>query len=283
MDKKIIINADDFGLTASVNQAIIDVYRMGNLNSTTFMVNMPGTEDAVVKAKENPGLSIGLHFCITEGTPLTSGTSFVDSKGQFITRSELISKSYKGKINADELVAEFKAQYQKAISFGLELTHTDSHQHILQIPFIFNSLKATFEELALPVRCVHSPFTKLSLNPKVLPRSIKNIIMNRSAKNMREGFSQPMNDYLISIHDKFSDTSFSQKDYLNLIESCGSISNIELMVHPYILDEEVLDLYEDEIDTKIIFLKKCEREYEMLSKEALFDDFNLINFRQLGI
>ncbi len=245
------------------------------------MVNMPGTEDAVIKAKENPGLSIGLHFCITEGTPLTSGTSFTNDNGQFITRKELISRSMKGKIKANELVAEFKAQYQKAISYGLELTHTDSHQHILQIPFIFNALKTTFEELALPVRCVHSPFTKLSLNPKVLPRAVKNIIMNRSAKNMRSEFSQPMNDYLISIHDKFSDTSFEQNDYLNLLAICGQLNNIELMVHPYILDQEVLDLYEDEIETKIIFLKKCEREYQMLSKESLFDDFELVNFSQL--
>ena len=52
--RRIIINADDFGLSRSVNQAIIDVYKKGNLTSTTLLVNMPGTEDAIQQAESNP-------------------------------------------------------------------------------------------------------------------------------------------------------------------------------------------------------------------------------------
>ena len=60
--QKLIVNADDFGLCSSVNKAIIDCHLAGNINSTTLMVNMPGSIEAVELAKQHPKLGIGLHF-----------------------------------------------------------------------------------------------------------------------------------------------------------------------------------------------------------------------------
>ena len=90
--KNIIVNADDFGLSEIINNAIIDVYKAKNINSTTLMVNMPGTMHAVGLAKLNPTLQVGLHFCITEGPALTGISTLTDKNGTFLSREKLIRK-----------------------------------------------------------------------------------------------------------------------------------------------------------------------------------------------
>ena len=277
----LIINADDFGLAKSVNKAIIDVFKAGNLTSTTLMVNMPGTEDAVALSKQNPGLAIGLHFCITEGYPLTDCDSLVDEKGVFVSRETLIKRVYLNKINKKEVAQEFLAQYNKLLELGINVTHTDSHQHILQIPFIFQSIKETLAALKLKVRIVNPSSFQWSLHPRKWPRIVKNVINYRSAQKMKRSYKYGMNDALVSIHDKLTDLSFDQDIYNRLLSECKETHNVELMVHPYILDSELMDMYEAEIDTKLTFLKICEREYELLAGKPLFEKFSLINFGNL--
>ena len=70
--KKLIINADDFGLNTSVNHAIIESFEKGLINSTTLMANMPGFEEAIELAHKNNIIDkIGIHLCLTEGEPIT--------------------------------------------------------------------------------------------------------------------------------------------------------------------------------------------------------------------
>lgn len=70
MDKRIIINADDFGLCRGVNKAVVQAYNNGVLTSTTIMANMPDAGQAVHLAKKLPGLGVGVHLNIFEGCPL---------------------------------------------------------------------------------------------------------------------------------------------------------------------------------------------------------------------
>ena len=71
--KKIIINADDFGLNTSVNHAIIESFEKGLINSTTIMANMPGFDEAIDLAhKHNIINKTGIHLTLTEGEPLTT-------------------------------------------------------------------------------------------------------------------------------------------------------------------------------------------------------------------
>lgn len=71
MNRQVIINADDFGLSPAVNRGIIEAYRAGGITSTSMMVNMPGLADAVHAARSLPGLGVGLHFNLTYGRPLS--------------------------------------------------------------------------------------------------------------------------------------------------------------------------------------------------------------------
>lgn len=66
-DKRVIFNADDFGLSSRVNSAVIEAHREGLLNSASLMVNEPGAEEAVSLARAHPKLELGLHFVLCQG------------------------------------------------------------------------------------------------------------------------------------------------------------------------------------------------------------------------
>ena len=81
---KLIINADDFGFSKSINNGIIDAYKEGLISSTTIMINMPYTCDAISKWKENSLLGIGLHINLTQGSPISDDVkSLVDENNAF--------------------------------------------------------------------------------------------------------------------------------------------------------------------------------------------------------
>src|SRR5580658_10488040 len=65
--RRLVVNADDFGLSPSVNQAVVRAYREGILTSASLMVNEPGFDEAVQLARENPKLGVGLHLTLLHG------------------------------------------------------------------------------------------------------------------------------------------------------------------------------------------------------------------------
>lgn len=132
---KIIINSDDFGLTVSVNNAILESFNAGIISDTTMLVNKEGFEDAIQKIAGNEILQkrIGLHINLTDGRPITDGikkcSRFCDSDGMYkYTRSSAIWS-----LTDDEKKAvynEVKAQLGKCTSYGVHLSHIDSHHHV---------------------------------------------------------------------------------------------------------------------------------------------------------
>jgi len=86
MDRRVIINADDFGLCDGVNKAVAQAHTDGVLTSATIMANMPAADEAVKIAKKLPNLGVGVHLNLTEGRPLSKDTSIgrlLDTDGQF--------------------------------------------------------------------------------------------------------------------------------------------------------------------------------------------------------
>jgi chitin disaccharide deacetylase len=131
--KYLIVNADDFGMTAGVNRAVVEGHQRGIVTSATAMVNMPGFDEAVLLAQENPRLGVGLHFNITQGEPVADGAkvrSLLNAHGLFTgTSTALARRSLVGKLRTEEVVIELRAQLEKALGAGLKLTHLDSHKH----------------------------------------------------------------------------------------------------------------------------------------------------------
>lgn len=280
---KVIINADDFGLSPSVNQAIIDVFKAGNLTSTTIMVNTPGFEDAIRLAKKNPTLGIGLHFCLTEGKPISSPKTLIDNNGNFYSRSTLIKLMLKGKIDYKEVKAEFDAQLAKLQKTKIKITHTDSHQHIMMVPTIFKTVIPSIGKAKLPVRIVEPinyGFGLFIKRPKKAILQLTNKVFAKLNRRKCDKY-QITNQTLISVHELDSTSSFLQKDYLELIKSCSDVNNVELMVHPFNPHSDLEDWYKSDYKNKLPFFNICANEYNELTKEQLFSDSQLITFKDL--
>lgn len=268
--RKLIINADDFGLSPSVNRAILDCFRMGNVTSATLMANMPGTEDAAALAKENPGLSVGLHFSLTEGRPLSSCPTLVARDGSFHDRTGLFLRSFFRRIDPDDVRREFTAQMEKVRALGIVITHVDSHQHVHMDPGILGCISPLVAAKNVPLRLVYPP-VDLSL---LLTRPIKffkQIRLRQISRRVLPHRTVRANDRLVSIHDLSSTEGLNPAVYGKLIRGAGNPEILEVMVHPYILGDDVSALYKGCLNTsRMEFLKKCELEYRLLSDEGLF-------------
>lgn len=131
--KRIIINADDFGLTSGVNQAIIDCYRKGTVTSATLLVRAPAAREAAGLAAANPGLGVGLHLNLTSGPPAMPADrvpSLVDGGGNFPGLARAAFRLTAGLARSRELEAELLAQIGLCRELGVEPTHIDSHHHL---------------------------------------------------------------------------------------------------------------------------------------------------------
>jgi hopanoid biosynthesis associated protein HpnK len=132
MVKQLIVNADDFGYTRGVNRAIIHAFRNGIVTSTSLLANGSAFEDAVALAKLEPGLDVGCHLNLVEGTPLSPTEQIphlVAENGKFYSASRLALRLFGGAVPAAELELECSAQIEKLIQAGIRPSHLDSHQH----------------------------------------------------------------------------------------------------------------------------------------------------------
>ncbi|UPR46641.1 carbohydrate deacetylase [Vibrio cyclitrophicus] len=149
---KLILNADDFGLTETVNHGIVECFKAGVVKSTTIMMNQPGTLHAIELYHQGLVPEVGLHFTVTAGKPLSAPElvpSLVDDQGDFLDKATLFNKA---DVVEAEVMLELNAQYQAAINAGLKINHIDSHH----FGGVYKALKAAFtrmvNSIGLPVR-----------------------------------------------------------------------------------------------------------------------------------
>lgn len=151
---RLLVNADDFGYSRGVNYGIIDAYQYGIVNSTTMLVNMPGTEHAMALAKENPDLRVGVHLTLTCGKALASDVpSLTKADGSF-----RITKDFEDfdQVEIEEVEKEWQKQIEHFLDSGLTPSHFDSHHHIHAQPTLFPVVKRLSTKYELPVRNVFS-------------------------------------------------------------------------------------------------------------------------------
>ncbi len=131
----LLINADDFGMSASVNEAIDVCINNNWIQRTTLMVNMPQTEEAVNLARQSKYVDrVGLHINLVEGLPLTHKirqTSLCNETGAFngLFFKKLIHRFYLKKREREVVEEEIEAQIKRYIGYGFKAMHLDSHQH----------------------------------------------------------------------------------------------------------------------------------------------------------
>jgi len=142
--RRLIVNADDFGLSSSVNAAVIQAHRNGILTTASLMVNEPGCAEAVRLAQENPRLGTGLHLTLLMGHSAMAPAAIpglVNARGEFSNSPVGVGMNYffKGKLRS-QLRAEIHAQFEKFHATGLKLDHVNGHLHLHLHPVIFSIL-----------------------------------------------------------------------------------------------------------------------------------------------
>lgn len=152
MIERLIMNADDFGISEGATIGILLAHQKGILTSTTCMMNMPYAEFALTEAKKYPNLGVGVHLVLTVGKPLIEGAkSYTDENGYFLRPSDY--KDGNPHANEDELYREWKAQIEKFIDItGHKPTHIDSHHHVHLLPWHLPVVKKLALEYRLPIR-----------------------------------------------------------------------------------------------------------------------------------
>lgn len=138
-----IVNADDFGASDEVNEAVIRAHRDGVLTSTSLMVTGAAAQQAVTLAKENPRLAVGIHLVTVMGRsalPPSEIPSLVDQSGNFPNGPVAAGVRYFFSPRARrELRKELRAQFEMFKSTGLPLSHIDGHLHLHVHPVIFRA------------------------------------------------------------------------------------------------------------------------------------------------
>ena len=284
MVRRLIVNADDFGLARSVSTGIIDVYQAGQLSSTTLMVNMPGTEEAVDLAERHPGLGMGLHFNLTEGRPLTDARSLIDSDGAFLLRGDLIRRSIRGRVEPSEIARELTAQLDRFVSLGLTPTHLDSHQHVHMVPTVFRAMAPVLRERVRALRVV-VPAGPHTSRPQPTTMAV-NAMLRLSAASIRRRFPGRTNDRFVSLHQLHASQPWNEDAYLSLIGSVPSQGVTELMVHPFAEAHDLVLRYADDPirDVRMAFIAMCRTEHRILTENGVFDgsDIELVTYAEAG-
>jgi predicted glycoside hydrolase/deacetylase ChbG (UPF0249 family) len=169
--RKLIVNADDFGLTAGVNRGIVESSSDGVVSSTTLMANGPAFEDAVVAARSVPNLSVGCHVVLVDGTPVLPPDTVETllavrsaEPGKFYSSlSAFAARAMLGGFDRDQLVAEITAQIRKIQGAGIHVTHLDSHKHAHIFPEILIALLRAARICG--VRAIRNPIVPVKAVP----------------------------------------------------------------------------------------------------------------------
>jgi hopanoid biosynthesis associated protein HpnK len=163
--RRLIVNADDFGLTAGVNRAIAESHQRGVVTSATLMACGRQFDEAASLAKDLPRLSVGCHVVLVDGQPLSTASSvssLILSVSPSHFRNSVVSfatAAATGKLNEGQIEAEITAQIVKLQSVGVAVSHLDSHKHTHMFPVVLRGMLRAAKNCG--VRAIRNPFEPL--------------------------------------------------------------------------------------------------------------------------
>lgn len=280
--RRLIINADDFGLTAGVNRAIVEGHLNGVVSSTTVMACGQRFEDAAALARQAPGLSVGCHLVLVDGTPAASAAQIPSligaSDGHF--REKLLNfacLALAGKLDPGQIEAEAMAQIQKLQKAGIAVSHLDSHKHTHMFPVVLRGMLGAAKKCG--VRAIRNPFEPLVFAKLARwKRQFQLRMMSSFRRNFRRalqdaGMATPDGCIGVAVTGGLNEETFRQ-----LIESLPE-GTWEFVSHPGYNDREL-----DAVRTRL--RESREKELAILtsdtSKEVLQrEQVQLISYREL--
>jgi hopanoid biosynthesis associated protein HpnK len=166
--RRLIVNADDFGRSRSINAAVVRAHREGILTTASLMVNEPAADEAIVLARQNPKLGVGLHLTLACGTSTLSAAQIpdlVNARKEFSNSPVATGFRYFASAACRaQLREEIAAQFAKFHASGLALDHVNGHLNMQLHPTVLNII---FDNIgSAPLRLTCDPFF---LNARLAP------------------------------------------------------------------------------------------------------------------
>lgn len=226
---KLIINGDDFGLSAENNAGIIAAYRVGVLTSTSLMMGGDAVQEAIELAREHPNLAVGLHVSFADTKPILPPEQvplLVQSNGYFPTHDDATHRAaLRSREGRRQLRAEIEAQFRAFSMAGLGWDHVNTHRHFHRFPPL--ALLLFQEAASWPVKVSRIPYDP----PTDTARYLRAILLWRMAAY-----------YGLTVPDRSIGRDWSVPLLLKLLRTLPAGST-ELYFHPvatnthkYVLD-----------------------------------------------
>jgi chitin disaccharide deacetylase len=261
MEKKLIVNADDYGHLAGVSLGIGQAYLKGIVTSTSVMMNRPGAVNAIrIAQTECPGLGLGVHLVLTSGKPLLPPnrvSTLIDGEGFFHRPPALLEKS--NEIEPAQVAAEWLSQleaFKKAA--GCSPDHLDSHHHISYAnPALFELMLTLAAQEGAAIR---------------VPYGVEDTLFaeNETVELLERFHPRHAQVFLGDFYDQDA-TLEKLKDYIEKIAEDPKHRTFELMCHPAVVDDELrqTSVYNDKRDEERILLQSEEIKLLLEKKHIL--------------
>lgn len=271
--RRLIVNADDFGLTSGVNRGVVEAHHNGIVTSSTLMANFPAFAEAAGIARVTPTLSVGCHVVLVDGPPVSSPekvTSLLSRNGAAgLLRQNLGSfalAGMQGKLHEKDVLTEIAAQIEKLRTAGVAISHVDTHKHTHIIPTIFKPLLAVARDFG--VRAVRNPFgpvksmayAHLVRRPKLWTRYTQVGILRRFERQFREevrryGMFTPDGSFGVVV------TGALTQELFDAVIGCIPEGTWEFVCHPGYTDADL-----EKIKTRL--RSSRDRELQILTSQA---------------
>lgn len=242
------IVADDFGISAGVNQAVIEAHRMGVLPSASLAPTGSSVDEAFQIALNTPSLEVGAHIVLAAGRPRNDPDrvpSLVDRTGAFVTRNILMTRALAGRLSRVEIEAEIEQQLAVFAEFGCSPSFMNGDQHVQVLPVIRDVMIEMARRVRLPLRVpVERPvFLRRRLGARGAARLGAKMMLNLLAHRLRKRLGPEVkDDRLLSPFGLFPSPRFDLCAFAALLDHVGEGVS-ELMVHPAYPDQDLAEFW----------------------------------------
>lgn len=163
--RRLIVNADDFGMTHGINDAVIGLHDAGALTSATLMAASPRFADAVEISRQRPGLGVGCHIVLVDGAPTADPAAIPSLLGPKEsgrsaafrrTPGRFVRDLFRGSILIADIEREATAQIRRMQDAGIRVTHVDTHKHTHMFPAVLDGVARAAN--ACGVAAIRNPF-----------------------------------------------------------------------------------------------------------------------------
>ncbi len=263
--RRLIVNADDFGLTAGVNRGIVESHQNGIVTSTTLMACSTRFADAATLAKDLPRLSVGCHVVLVDGEPTTQPANIPSlvssgSPPEFrISLMNFAASAASGRLDEGQIEAEITAQIEKLQSAGIQVSHLDSHKHTHMFPVVMRGMLRAARGCG--VKAIRNPF-----EPLVFAKFAKwkRQFQLRMMSSFRRNFQRALDEAGIATPDGCIGVAatggLNQENFRQLIEQLPE-GTWEFVSHPGYNDQEL-----DTVRTRL--RESREKELAILTSDA---------------